>query len=400
VALLYQAALPPVIGGISKPMKPGGYSDSGADIAYTLKNKGGGILGQFELVTPVEEPSAARDLDWVFPDTREGILAAISKGANVLWLNTFLFSGHPLEAFALAPREEKTESLLDPEAVRVVGQAAALVHRFDDKWITNKLLREAQLSVVNSLLVNLEGGADKTALEGLSEVSLSDEHGIAFPAIVKPIRGRGSQGVVKVDDLSQLQRVSRELLRETEKNGQPKYGDTLMIEEYLDGTEYTVTVMPPGTYLMKKGDGQETEMVELDDYWCLPAVSRFNHHDGVAPYNGIVAVTQNSRLLSPEENGAPHIRRLFEECTKAASVVRALSPIRIDCRGFEKKEDVIKLFDLNMKPNMTGPGRPGRDDQDSLSGIAARGLGWSYSDLLANMLLQAYPLTKWREIRC
>ena len=39
-----------------------------------------------------------------------------------------------------------------------------------------------------------------------------------------------------------------------------------------------------------------------------------------------------------------------------------------------------------MKPNMTGAGRPGRDDQDSLSAIAARGMGWDYADLLMAML--------------
>lgn len=45
-----------------------------------------------------------------------------------------------------------------------------------------------------------------------------------------------------------------------------------------------------------------------------------------------------------------------------------------------------RLFDLNMKPNMTGAGRPGRDDQDSLSAISARAVGWDYGDLLLRML--------------
>ncbi|WP_386961245.1 hypothetical protein [Archangium violaceum] len=40
---------------------------------------------------------------------------------------------------------------------------------------------------------------------------------------------------------------------------------------------------------------------------------------------------------------------------------------------------------------MTGPGRPGREDQDNLSSLAARGVGWSYPELLLNMLRQAWP---------
>lgn len=31
-----------------------------------------------------------------------------------------------------------------------------------------------------------------------------------------------------------------------------------------------------------------------------------------------------------------------------------------------------------MKPNMTGPGRKGREDQDNLCSMAAAGIGWNY----------------------
>ena len=44
------------------------------------------------------------------------------------------------------------------------------------------------------------------------------------------------------------------------------------------------------------------------------------------------------------------------------------------------------MFDLNMKPNATGPGRPGRADQDSLVAMAARAVGWDFPDLLLNCL--------------
>lgn len=78
VAVLYQAQAPPVIDGIRKPMKPGGYADSGADIAHELRRLG------LPVVTPVAVPTAARDLDWVFPDTAAGIAQARAAGAHVL----------------------------------------------------------------------------------------------------------------------------------------------------------------------------------------------------------------------------------------------------------------------------------------------------------------------------
>lgn len=81
-AILYQAKLPPIKDGIQKPMKPGGYSDSGADIAYELVKNGIGI------VTPIDNPNIKNDLDWVFPDTKEGIQNALDKGASTFWMNT------------------------------------------------------------------------------------------------------------------------------------------------------------------------------------------------------------------------------------------------------------------------------------------------------------------------
>jgi hypothetical protein len=43
-----------------------------------------------------------------------------------------------------------------------------------------------------------------------------------------------------------------------------------------------------------------------------------------------------------------------------------------------------------MKPNMTGPSRPLRQNEDSLILLAARKIGWNYEDLLHNMLNQSW----------
>ncbi|MCP3097848.1 hypothetical protein LZ198_03050 [Myxococcus sp. K15C18031901] len=92
--------------------------------------------------------------------------------------------------------------------------------------------------------------------------------------------------------------------------------------------------------------------------------------------------------MSPEEREAPAVAALLANCVEAARCVEARAPIRIDCRA--DAEGVFRLFDLNLKPNMTGAGRPGREDQDSLSAIAARAMGWSCADLLLHMLADAW----------
>ena len=48
---------------------------------------------------------------------------------------------------------------------------------------------------------------------------------------------------------------------------------------------------------------------------------------------------------------------------------------------------------------MTGPGRPGREDQASLTAIAAAELGWDYPTLLLKILHGAHTLGELREYK-
>jgi D-alanine-D-alanine ligase len=56
------------------------------------------------------------------------------------------------------------------------------------------------------------------------------------------------------------------------------------------------------------------------------------------------------------------------------------------------KDAEFALFDVNMKPNITGPGRPGREAQAALTVLAAEALGWSYRDFVRNVLRQGVRL--------
>ena len=348
IALIYQALPPPVIDGLRKDPKPGGYSDSGADIAFALRQAG------YDIVTPQADPDPADAFAWVFPDTREGLLAATEAGAEIIWANTVLFAGHPIEAFLASHF--------------IVGQPPERQQAVDDKFATNALLHAAGLPVARSLMVAQEESADAIALSALSPAVLG-EQGLAFPLVVKPVRGRGSQGVSRVADWPALTDALAALF------GDALFGDRAIVEQYLAGEELTLTVLPA-----QAGEGGQPLV--------LPPVRRFNHADGIAPYNGTVAVTANSAALTPDECAAQPVRRLVQACADTFVRIGAQAAIRIDCRANEQGDYLI--FDVNMKPNMTGAGRPGRDDQDSLSAIAARALGWSYADLLAHMLVGAW----------
>lgn len=347
VAILYQAQDPPVIDGIKKPMKPNGYSDSGADIAYSLRSSG------INVITSVEDPKVENDLDWVFPDTKEGIEKAIAKGANILWLNTVLFTHHPIEKFI-------------SEGISVVGQIPADAEKFDDKWQTNILLREHQIAIPKSILITQDN---------YNDFDLT----FPLPVVAKPVRGRGSQGVSIVKDEPSLSLVIKNMF------DSHQYGNALYLEEFLQGEEITITVMPPGEYWINN------KAMIIDRHWSLPPVKRFNHQNGIAPYNGTVAVMNNSSVLTDIEINTTTIQKAVLECEKAAGIVRAKAPIRIDCRANSNGD--FLLFDLNMKPNMTGPSRPQRQDQDSLTAIAARKIGWTFDHLILNMLSQNWCIS-------
>lgn len=160
VAILYQALPPPVIDGIRKNAKPGGYADSGADIGHCLRDAG------FDILTPHAAPDPARALDWVFPDTEDGIAQAIGRGATMLWANTVLFRGHPIARRA--------------GEAWVVGQAPALQQDADDKFATNARLRRHGLPVAASSLIGREAGGSLPPLEALREDDLH-RAGLAFP---------------------------------------------------------------------------------------------------------------------------------------------------------------------------------------------------------------------------
>ncbi|KAH8672094.1 hypothetical protein BGZ60DRAFT_406557 [Tricladium varicosporioides] len=352
VAVLYQAIEPPVINGNVKVMKPGGYQDSGADIAYALRSH------DIEVLTPESSPDPGSSPGWTFPDTEEGILFALSKGATHLWANTILFSAHPL----------KTSKAIAKYPVSIIGQPPQLVEKYDDKgYVNNQLRKFGNLSLPRGWTIH----ASEDVRKNLEKLNLP------FPIVAKPIRGRGSHGVKVCLDFLSLQSHANSLLRES---------SSIMLEEYLSGEEGTVTVMPPTK--------------SIPHYYSLPIITRFNHHNGVAPYNGTVAVTANSRAVTRKEYEEDQAYgKVSGECEFVAELLKTTAPIRVDVRRFNKEKGCkFALFDINVKPNMTGPGRPGREDQACLSAMAAAERGWDYPKLLLKMLDSAVPLTRLRSM--
>jgi hypothetical protein len=220
-----------------------------------------------------------------------------------------LFSSHPLQ----------TSSKLDSYSpyIKDVGQPPKLVERFDDKEYVNDLLRR-----------DLSFPMPKACTFETAESRVLDS--LPYPVVGKPIRGRGSHGVKLCMNQQELQAHLTAILAESPR---------VMVEQFLSGTEGTVTVMPPSR--------------DVPHYWSLPLVLRFNHDQGIAPYNGVVAVVTNSRALTGEETDAnPIYKAICRHCERVGEKLKTTAPIRIDVRqyGQGKDSNTFAIFDVNMKP--------------------------------------------------
>ncbi|KAH0165927.1 glutathione synthetase ATP-binding domain-like protein, partial [Aureobasidium melanogenum] len=307
VALLYQAIESPAINGVRKPAKPGGYQDGGADIAFNLGTQPG-----INIITPVDSPNPREHAGWSFPDSEDGILAALEKGATHLFANTVVFASHPLQM------SERVREYQDQ--VKVIGHPPCMVELHDDKHYVNNMLRKSgQFTLPRGWLFEDDGTNLDTRLNSLD---------LRFPIVGKPVRGRGSHGVKVCHDLADLHAHAQSLFKES---------PAIILEDFLAGEEATVTVMPPSE--------------EHPFHWALPVVTRFNHVNGVAPWNGVVPVTANSRAVTADECAKDRTyTAIAAECEQVARLMGLTAVIRIDVRRFTKEPgSKFALFDTDFQ---------------------------------------------------
>jgi hypothetical protein len=323
----------------ANPALDGISTSVGADIAFALHSAG------VPVVTPVPSPDPHQPNDWVFSDTA----SATQAGAHVLWAGT-AWAG---------------DARLTERPVRYVGHDAEQIERWADKWSCNERLRTQGLPMARSILVGREGTEGVLPL-GDVKPGLLAALGLATPLMIKPVRGRDGAGVQRVDSVPKLVLEAIRLIEATVTTDgltQPRFGSRVMVEEYLPGDELAITVMPPGHY-----DISGTVVVQ-DAGWCLPPVRA------------------DRTVLDAGEQRALEIAALLTACAAAGDLAGIRAPIRIDCR--QRADGEWQLFDLNMTPDLAGPGRPGRDEAASLTTLAAMAIGWSYGELLRQMLVQA-----------
>lgn len=270
----------------------------------------------------------------------------------------------------------------------------------DDKFAVNQKLKKLGLPIPESSLIKKEGSSNSndgsifasitTTLSEIDEKWLG-ERGLFFPMVVKPRKGRGSQGVSVVQNLVDLKSAVKAIFDETEQsNGVifPKFGSECIVERYLSGKEITVAVMPPGKYIDAKKNVSEHK-----SHWSLPIIERSEHKNGVMPYSGVAPVSTNSRPLILDAKVTQETANVISEaCAKSGVILGSSFPMRIDCR-FDEKSGVFFMFDVNPKPNLTATGRNAkRANAENLASMSARAFGWPNEIFLYNIIQAAWDL--------
>ncbi len=187
-----------------------------------------------------------------------------------------------------------------------------------------------------------------------------------FPVLVKPAQGDGGVGIAPgsvARDAAELRTVIARLRAELP-------GRSLLVQEYLDGAEYTVGLVGnPGA------DLDLLPVVEIDYSGLDPALPRLLGFDAKflpdSPY--WTDVRHVEAKLDPALR-----RRLHDYATRLFARFDCRDVARIDFRV--GADGVLKLLEINPNPSWRWD-----DWQATMAGFA----GWSYAGLLERILVAA-----------
>lgn len=203
--------------------------------------------------------------------------------------------------------------------------------------------------------------------------------GLRFPVIVKPNSEGSSKGIFNdnlVEDPSKL----LVKIRDTRK----KYGDGVLVEEFMSGREFTITVMGNPT----TGSGQALP----GQPYVLPIVEQ---NFAVFPKNLQKFSSYEAKWFFEDTLPDPHIayicparlepkleKMIKNICIKAFTVLGCRDIARIDLRL--DADGKPNLLELNTMPGMI----PGTDIV-SYFPVAARAAGWSYNQMVGQIIIHA-----------
>lgn len=261
-----------------------------------------------------------------------------------------------------------TPGLLEMLGLPYVGHAPADALMLDSKHLFKQAA--AALGIPTAPFVTWNPVQDPAVDPGLDagdEFWTAAFGDYAGPFIVKPVSGRASLNVHYVENRTDLGAVVGEVYADTK--------NTVLVETYLSGREFTVSVAGPTRY-------RDETLEPLDQPFVISVVERVLQQDERIFTSMDKRPITTSRAQTLDREDEPSLydaiatlgRRVFQR-------YRLNTLIRVDIRADESGG--LHVLEVNPKPDLTRP----RGEKVPLAAMGLPGLGMSYEDLLLSLLM-------------
>ena len=193
---------------------------------------------------------------------------------------------------------------------------------------------------------------EKNGLEVPLRIMLQHSPPEKYGIVIKPVREGSSFGVSIIKSWWDFEKRRPSLETEEALKEAQKYGDEVLIEEFIEGKELTVAIVGESTYP------------------AIEIISPNEFYDFSAKYDGIGTKYIPANLSSTET------KKLSEICLKAFKSLGCSGWGRVDLIK-SKNDGISYILEVNTVPGMT---------ETSLVPKAAKLAGLSFNDLLVEII--------------
>ena len=193
---------------------------------------------------------------------------------------------------------------------------------------------------------------EKNGLEVPLRIMLQHSPPEKYGIVIKPVREGSSFGVSIIKSWWDFEKRRPSLETEEALKEAQKYGDGVLIEEFIEGKELTVAIVGESTYP------------------AIEIISPNEFYDFSAKYDGVGTKYIPANLSSTET------KKLSEICLKAFKSLGCSGWGRVDLIK-SKNDGISYILEVNTVPGMT---------ETSLVPKAARLAGLSFNDLLVEII--------------
>ncbi len=185
------------------------------------------------------------------------------------------------------------------------------------------------------------------------------------PFIVKPTSGRASQNVEYVENVKNLGMVIEAVNKETQSD--------VLIERFLNGREFTVSIMP--SIVCQNG-----KFVNHNNPFCFSRIERIlSKNEKIFTSMDVKPITaERAKLLDFEDSEL--ILKLDALATQVFTEFNLETLVRVDFRVDMDSE--LNILEVNPKPDLKRP----LNDTFSLSSLGLEAEQMTYDDLILSIL--------------